>query len=62
VVKKLPASTGDVRDTGSIPGLGRSPGVENGTPIEYACLEDSMSRGVWQAIVHGAAKSQICLC
>ena len=45
-------------DTGSIPGLGRSPGEENGNPLQYSCLETSMDRGAWQATVHGVAKSQ----
>ena len=46
------------RDLGSIPGLGRSPGEGNGNPFQYPCLENSVDRGVWQAIVHGVAKSQ----
>ena len=45
-----------VRDRGSIPGLGRSP-EENGNPLQYSCLENPMDRGVWQATVHGVAKS-----
>ena len=45
VVKNPPASTGDIRDMGSIPGLGRSPGEGNGTPLQYSCLENSMDRG-----------------
>ena len=40
-----------------IPGLGRSPGVGNGYPIQYSSLENSMDGGVWQAIVHGVEKS-----
>ena len=43
---------------GSIPGLGRSPGVGNGNQLQYSCLENSMDRGVWQATVHGVAKSR----
>ena len=43
---------------GSIPGLGRSPGEGSGYPLQYSCLENSMGRGVWQAIVHKIAKSQ----
>ena len=39
VLKNLPANDGD---TGSIPGLGRSPGVGNGNPLQYSCLENSM--------------------
>ena len=45
-------------DLGSIPGSGRSPGEGNGDPLQYSCLENSMDRGTWRAIVHGAAKSQ----
>ena len=48
-------NTGDVD---SIPGLGRSPGEGNSYPLQYSCLENSMDRGAWQAIVHGVAKSQ----
>ena len=59
VVKNLPANAGDIKDTGSIPGLGRSPGGENCYPLQYSCLENPMDRGVWQATVHGAAKSWI---
>ena len=44
-------------DGDSIPGLGISPGVGNGTPFQYSCLENSIDRGAWQAIVHGATKS-----
>ena len=43
-------------DVGWIPGLGRSPGEENGNPLQYSCLEDPMDRGAWQATVHGVAK------
>ena len=46
-------------DLGSIPGLGRSPGGGNGYPLQYSCLENSMDRGAWKAMVHGATKSQI---
>ena len=58
VVKNLPSNAGDVRDMGSIPGLGRSPGGGNGNPLQYSCLENPMDRGAWQATVHGIAKSQ----
>ena len=49
VVKNPPANAGDTRDTGLILG-GRSPGVGNGNPLQYSCLENPMDRGVWQAI------------
>ena len=44
--------------SGLIPGLGRSPGEGNGNPLQYSCLENSMDRGAWRSIVHGAAMSQ----
>ena len=47
VVKNLPANAGDARHTGSIPGLGRSPGEKNGNPLQYSCLENSMGGGAW---------------
>ena len=53
VVKNLPANAGDARDTGSTPGSGRSPGVGNGNPLQYSCLENFMDRGAWQATVKG---------
>ena len=57
-VKNLPANAGDPRDAGSIPGLWRSPGVGNGNPPQYFCLENPMDRWAWQATVHWASKSQ----
>ena len=57
MVKNLPANAGDARDAGSIPGSGRSPGVGNGNPLQYSCVENSMDRGAWQPTVHGVAKS-----
>ena len=47
LVKNLPTNAEDARDVGSIPGLGKSPGVGNGTPLQYSCLENSMGRGAW---------------
>ena len=47
---------GDVRDTGSIPGLGRSPGGGHGDTLQYSCLENPMDKGAWQAAVHGVAR------
>ena len=58
VVKNPPANAGDARDAGSIPGLGKSPGVGSGNPLQYSCLQNPMDREAWQATVHGAAKSQ----
>ena len=43
-------------DLGSVPGLGRSPGVGNGKTLQYSCLENPMNKGTWQATVHGVAK------
>ena len=43
-------------DSGSTPGLGRSPGEDNGNPLQYSCLDNSIDRGAWQATVHGVAK------
>ena len=57
VAKNLPANAGDIRDAGSIPELGRSPGGRHGNPFWYSCLENPMDRGAWQATVHGVAKS-----
>ena len=53
MVKNLPANAGDV---GSIPGLGRSPGEGNGNPLQYSCLEISMDREAWWALVHEVAR------
>ena len=49
-------NTGDPGDTGSIPGLGRSPGEGNGYSLQYPCLENSVDRGAGRATVHGVAK------
>ena len=51
VVKNLSADAGDVRDTGSIPGWGRSPGGEHGNPLQYSCLENPRDREAWWATV-----------
>ena len=55
VVKNPPANAGDAGDVGSVPGLGRSPGVGNGNPVQYSSLGNPMDRGVWWAI---ACRSQ----
>ena len=52
----LPASAGDVRDLGCTPGLGRSPGVGNGNPLQHSHLENLVDRGAWWATVHGGHK------
>ena len=56
VVKNPPASTGDIRDMDSIPGPGRSPGEENGNPLQYSCLENPMDRRAWWATVYSVAE------
>ena len=58
VVKNPPANAGNARDMSLITGSGRSPGEGNGNTLQYSCLEDSMDRGAWWAIVHGLTKSQ----
>ena len=58
VVKNLPANEGDIKDTGSIPGWGRSPGGAHGSPLQYSCLENPMDRGVRWATVQSVTKSQ----
>ena len=57
VVKNLSANAGDIRDVGSIPGSGRSPGGEQGNPLQYSCLKNPMNRGTWWATVHKVEKS-----
>ena len=58
VVNNPPASAGDLRDVGLIPGSERSPGEGNGNPLQYSCLENPMDRGAWWATVHWIEKSQ----
>ena len=57
-VKSLPASSGDARDVGSIPELGRSSGGRNNNPLQYSHLGNPMDKGAWWATVHGVAKGQ----
>ena len=58
MIKDTPVNAGDSRDIGSIPGLGRSPGLGNRNQLQYSCQENSMDRGAWWATVHEVAKSQ----
>ena len=58
MVKDQPANARDVRDSGSIPGLGRSPGEGNGNALQYSCLENPIDRGAWGVAVHRVTKSQ----
>ena len=53
MVRNMPVKAGDA---GSIPGLERSPGEENGNPFQYSCLGNPMDRGDWQAVVHRVAR------
>ena len=59
MVKNLSANAGDIKDTGSVPGLGRSPGGEHGTPLQYFCLENPMDREAWWATVHRITESDM---
>ena len=56
MLKNLPVNERDTRDEVLIPGSGRFPGVGNGNPFQYSCLENSFERGAWWAAVHGVAK------
>ena len=58
MVKNPPANAGDLRDVGSIPGSGRSPGGEHGNPLQYSCLENPMGREAWWASDHGVEQSR----
>ena len=57
VIKSPPANAGDIRDMGSIPGMGRSPEGGLGNPLRYSCLEKPLDGGAWQAIIHTVAQS-----
>ena len=57
VVKNPPTNAGDIRDTGSIPESGRSPGRGHGNSLQYSCLENPMDTGAWQLTVHSVTKS-----
>ena len=52
LVKNPPANAGDLRDVGSVPGLGRSPGRGHDNPLQYSYLENLMDRGAWWATIH----------
>ena len=58
LVKNLSAKAGDIRDTGSIPRSGRSPGGVRGNPLQYSYLKNPMDPGAWLAAVHEVAKSR----
>ena len=56
MLKNLPASAGDIRARGSVPGSGKSSGGRNDNPLQYSFLGNPMDRGAWQATVHGTTK------
>ena len=56
--KESQGNAGDMGDSDSNPASGRSPGGGHDNPFQYSCLENSMDRGAWQAIVHGVTNSQ----
>ena len=56
MVKNPPANAGNVRDSGLIPGSGRSPGGGHGNPLQYSCLENPMERGARWATVLGVSE------
>ena len=56
MVKNSPAKAGDTGDMDLIPGSGRSPGGENGNPLQHSCLENPMDKEAWKVTVHGVAE------
>ena len=58
MIKNPPANVGDLRDTGSIPGLGRSTGGKHGNPLQYSCLENPRDGGAWWAAIYGVKQSR----
>ena len=58
VVKNLSANAGYIKDMGSFPGWGRSPGGGHGNPLRYSCLDNPMDRGAWWATAHRVTKSR----
>ena len=59
VANNLPANAGDTRELGSILGSGRSSRGENGNPLQYSCLKNTMDREAWWATVHGVTESDM---
>ena len=59
VVKNLPTNVANIRDVGSIPGLGRDSGGRHGNPLQYSCLENTKDRVIWWTTVHRVAEIQI---
>ena len=58
LAENLSTNAGDTRDSGSIPGLGRSSGLGNGNPLDYPCVGNPMEGGAWRATVHKVAKNR----
>ena len=58
MVNNPPANVGDIRDTSSVLGWGRSPGEGHGNSFQDSCLENPMNRGAWRATIHRVTKSQ----
>ena len=56
-INNLPANAGDIREAGSLPGSGRSPGGGHGNPLQHSCLENPMDRGAWHAAAHWVTES-----
>ena len=56
--KNLPAIAGDTIDSGSIPGLGKSPGEGNGNPLHYSWPGNLKDKGVWRSMVHGVVTEE----
>ena len=59
MIKNAPASAGDIRGVGWIPGSGQSPGGGHGNPLQYSCLENPMDRAAWQVMVHRVSGSDM---
>ena len=59
MVTNLLPNAGDIRESGSVPGLRRSPEEGNGNPLQYSCLGNPMDKGAWKAIVHGVGHTLV---
>ena len=60
LVVKNPPANADLREAGSVPESGRSPGEGHGNPLQYSCLEDPMEGGARRAMVHRVARTRTC--
>ena len=59
MVKNPPTNAGDIRDMGSIPGMGRAPGAGNGNLLQYSCLENPMDRRAWRAAINPWGRKEL---